>query len=168
MIFTAGLFGTPLAAQARSTDGVKSDALRVVVSDGTTSKLLTEFKRSDLAKMPQSAQAYSSIDSMPAPVICTAKGVLLKSIVSAAGIDLAQVDSFTFKSNDGYSINLKKDFLFAPRNYYPKISEKFNKDTFPIFQSGIEDGKKDVDVLIALNAYQARFAKDADFSKVDD
>lgn len=128
------------------------------------------YTLSDLEALPQVQQAYTFIDSMPAVVIDSAKGVKLTDILEDAGIDVNSVEDFYFYSTDikvGWYQRLPKTYLLdTTRYYYPNLPAYWDLDTHSS-KPGAVDGAVVVEPMIALWDNWQRFATAPDFSVKD-
>jgi hypothetical protein len=117
---------------------------------------------------------YSSIDSMPAPVLTIARGVTLSSLVQDlnekhnANITLSPdtLKSIKLHATDGWSATYSYDYLFgAPRNYYPQLVSCWDEN------SGLTGPGSDADPvalepMFAVSSFQGRFLTDLDPGKM--
>lgn len=171
-----GILGVvnPGAAVAKTGDSSSATEVVLTIKVNVNGKTTTaaEFTKNELQQMPQQQRVYSSVDSMPAPLFTATKGVMLKDLLTAAGIDLKNVQGFEFRSSDNYLTSLTKQYLFdTPRYYFPKIKECWDKsstlDNIKL-KPGVEDGKIPVEPILALLSYQARFNDGPEWEKIDD
>lgn len=139
----------------------------------TTVKTFTEAEMTALANVQQ---AYSLIDSMPAPVTDAARGVMLSDLLTAAGIDMSNVNKFYFYCTDittGPYQSLTRSYLYdSPRYYYPNIVKSWNSETGIPDLSGVwgspANGAVQVYPLLATEDNWARFQDPPDFNNMSD
>lgn len=80
------------------------------------------YSNSDLEAMGAHNQLFSNITRVGAVMHSAAYCIELKRIIEAAGIDLGSVKSFTFRTNDGYTMTYNDDYLGSSGWYYPQLS----------------------------------------------
>ncbi|TEB16966.1 The GLUG motif protein [Pelotomaculum sp. FP] len=136
------------------------------------------FTYEEMAAMANLQQAYSYIDSMPAPVIDAAKGVLISDLLAAAGVNtgagMSNVNKIYFYCTDtapNWYTNMTRDYLFGtPRYYYPNIVKSWNPDTQKPDQSGAwgspTDGAVQVYPMLAVEDNWARFQDPPNFNNM--
>jgi DMSO/TMAO reductase YedYZ molybdopterin-dependent catalytic subunit len=127
------------------------------------------YTKEDLAAMPQVEQAYTFIDSMPAVVIDSAKGVRLKDILEDAGVDIDSVQTLHFWCTDIKSTwytSLPKSYLLdTKRYYYPNLPTHWDRENQKALP-GAEEGAIEVETILATSDYWKRFATAPDFSQM--
>ena len=156
-----------MSAESAET-GLQTSGLVIKLNDAGVVTTAAAFSLQDLQKMSMIRQAYSSVDSMPAPVVTSAEGVLLADVISCAGISLEKVTSVKIKASDGYSLTFSKEKLFGTeRYYYPHLMDGFNFDEYPQLGSTAEKDKVRVQPIIAIKTYQRRFSLAPEFDKID-
>ena len=98
MLLSLLMIAGPGTAKADSGSiGVPAETLTIKVGYfGGPYYIKKIYTVSELEAMPQIQQAYTFIDSMPAVVIDSAKGVRLIDLLSDAGIDVNSVEAFYF------------------------------------------------------------------------
>lgn len=111
---------------------------------------------------------YSSIDSMPAPVVTIARGVTLNALVAdinakySAGVTITPG---TFKgiklyATDSWSAIYTYDYLYgATRYYYPELVNKWDSDN-QVTGPGSSANPVEVEPMLAVYSYQSRFLTD--------
>jgi uncharacterized repeat protein (TIGR02543 family) len=140
----------------------------------TTYATVKTFTEAEMTAMANVQQAYSLIDSMPAPVTDAAKGVLLSDLLTAAGIDMDNVNKCYFYCADittGPYQSLTRSYLYdSPRYYYPNIVKSWNSETGKPDLSGAwgspTDGAVQVYPLLAAEDNWARFQDPPDFNNM--
>ena len=145
MLFSLVWIAQPGVAGAKnlSSDTAESLTIRVGYANGTFIPV-KEFTDSDFAGARQ--QAFSFIDSLPAPCTTAATGIPLTELLSKAGVDFNKVRSFAFWTTDIPGMpykNFSRDFLYQDRYYYPHIVEYWNAETQD-FNAEDEDGVTDM------------------------
>ncbi|MCG9967284.1 Ig-like domain-containing protein [Pelotomaculum terephthalicicum JT] len=128
------------------------------------------YTLSDLEAMPQVEQAYTFIDSMPAVVLDSARGVKLTDILADSGIDVNSVEAFYFYATDvkkGWYECLPKSFLLdTDRYYYPNLPTHWDFETQSAIPGAVY-GAVQVEPIIALHDNWKRFATYPDFTVHD-
>jgi hypothetical protein len=122
-----------------------------------TKKIYTE---ADLRTMGLVYQAYTWIDNYPAPVVESAKGIPIQTLISNAGIDPGSVQRYYFFTKDksaGWWVDFTVGTLFAPRYYYPNLVACWD-DTIHAPGIGSSEGATLVTPMIAVEEYWERFA----------
>lgn len=143
--------------------GIPATSLTVKLNNA----MVAAYAINDLEQMPQATQAYTSLDSMPAPNMTAARGVNLAAILTAAGIPIASVQSITFKSTDGYTLPLTGQYLFgATRYYYPNLTTHWDL-TNQCVTAGALDGGVQAEPLLALFSYTERLGASPRFDLMD-
>jgi len=143
--------------------GTPATSLTVKLNDNT----VATYSISDLEKMTQVTQGYSSIDSMPAPCMTAAQGARVTDILTKAGIDVNSVQNITFKSTDGYTTSLTKQYLLSTtRYYYPNLTNYWDTVNKCTYGSAL-DGRVQVDPILALVSYYKRFDPAPEFNLMD-
>ncbi len=144
----------------------------------TTYTTVRTFTYEEMDAMANVQQAYSYIDSMPAPVIDAARGVLISDLLTAAGIDtganMSNVNKIYFYCTDtapNWYTNLTKDYLYGtPRYYYPNIVKSWNPLAEKPDQSGSwgspTDDAVQVYPILAVEDNWARFQDPPDFNNM--
>lgn len=91
---------------------------------------LVTYTIPELEQMPQVRRAYSSIDSLPAPVFTAAKGLDLIDFLESLNYDMDTVTRFKFRATDHPAdrpddgkVLPTSDLLDPDRYYFPKIQE---------------------------------------------
>lgn len=151
--------------------GVPSDTLTIKVGYfGGPYYTKKTYTISDLEAMPQVQQAYTYIDSMPAVVIDSARGVKLADLLEDAGIDVNSVESFYFYATDtevGWYQCLPKSYLLdTARYYYPNLPAYWDSDTHSSIP-GAALGAIQVEPVVAIWDNWQRFAVAPDFNVRD-
>lgn len=127
------------------------------------------YSVSDLEAMPQVQQAYTFIDSMPAVVTDSAKGVKLTDLLADAGIDVSSIEVFYFYTTDihkGWYETLPKSYLLdTERYYYPNLPTHWDSNTQSSLP-GAEDEAIRVEPIIAIQDNWQRFVASPDFTKM--
>ncbi|MFA5383948.1 MAG: S-layer homology domain-containing protein [Eubacteriales bacterium] len=143
--------------------GTPATSLTVKLNNNT----VATYSISDLQNMTQVTQGYSSIDSMPAPCMTAARGVKVTDILTNAGIDVSSVNNIIFKSTDGYSVQLTKQYLLnTVRYYYPNLTTNWD-DANQKVGAGTLDGGVQVEPILALVSYYKRFDPAPGFNLMD-
>jgi len=112
------------------TSGMRADSLTINVGYyGGPYFEKKVFTVDELASLGVVSAVYSYIDSMPAVCLVYAKGVPIRTIMKAAGIDMNSIQRFYFYTNDkkgGYYTDFrKKDLIDTTRYYYPNLVYRF-------------------------------------------
>ncbi len=146
-----------------SAGGIPAASLTVKLNGAT----VATYPISDLENMTQVTQGYSSIDSMPAPCLTAARGVMVADILTKTGIDVNSVQNIKFKSTDGYTLQLTKQYLLdTARYYYPNITPSWdtenNRPDDTVLNGGIQ-----VEPILALVSYYERFGDEPRFGLMD-
>jgi len=148
--------------------GPPATSLTITVNDQGTVITAAAYSLAELQAMTQVQHAYTTIDSMPASKFTAAEGIMLKELLTGAGIELNKVTSLKFVATDGYSKTMTREYLLdTPRYFYPNIYSCFDSANYPIFKAGAEDGKTAVEPMIALKAYAARWNTVPQWDKID-
>ncbi len=143
--------------------GVQSTSLTVKVND----KEVANYALADLQQMTQTQKAYTSVNRGPSPVFTAAEGIMLKDLLAGLSIETGSIESFKFIATDGYTTTItKKDLLDIPRYYYPNIKTCWGE--YPEFKPGAEEGKEEVEPILALKSYQDKSGDGPQFDKMDD
>ena len=122
----------------------------------------------ELEQLSQVTQGYSSIDSLPAPCMTAARGVKVTDVLAEAGIDVGTVKNLTFVSTDGYKTTISKEYLLdTERYYYPNLTECFDDSIYPQYKDGMEDGKVQVQPVLAIESHYKRFDASPAFDKME-
>ena len=146
-----------------SAAGTPATSLTVKLNGNT----VATYSISDLQNMTQVTQGYSSIDSMPAPCMTAAQGVEVAGILTGAGIDVDSVQNIKFKSTDGYTMSLTKQYLLGTtRYYYPNITSYWDTVNSCTYGTAL-DGGIQVDPILALVSYYKRFDPSPEFKLMD-
>ncbi|ACV64198.1 protein of unknown function DUF1533 [Desulfofarcimen acetoxidans DSM 771] len=157
------VLGTFLPVTANAATGTPATSLTVKLNDNT----VKTYSISELEGMTQVTQGYSSIDSMPAPCMTAARGVKVTDILTDAGIDVNSVQNIKFKSTDGYSISVAKQYLLdTPRYYYPNITTYWDSVNHCIYGDALAGGIQ-VDPILATKSYYKRFDTAPQFNMMD-
>ncbi len=174
--------GTALADPGSASDPATSLTIKVgyTSSSNQTSTYTTvrTFTYEEMNAMANVQQAYSYIDSMPAPVIDAARGVLISDLLTAAGIDtganMSNINKIYFYCTDTapyWYTNLTGDYLYGtPRYYYPNIVKSWNADEQKPTNSGgwgsPTDGAVQVYPILAIEDNWDRFQDPPDFNNM--
>ncbi len=137
---------------------VKGDSVRVA-----------DYGIKDMEAMPQAQMIYSSVDSMPAPNIILARGVLLDDFLKRANIEAGSVLSISLYSADGWSHSYSAAYLLHTQRYYfPGIIGGWveSRDGRPVFLADTGDDRVPVQPVLALKSFQERFCKEPDWSRI--
>jgi hypothetical protein len=117
----------PNTAAATNTVGEKTTILTIAVNDNGDVTTAATLSIADLQALPQVRYLYSTIDNSTTVVLYAAEGVLLTDILTAAGVDLADVYKFTFTATDNYTRTLTRQYLLdTQRYYYPNLPDNFS------------------------------------------
>lgn len=100
-----------------------------------------EFNKEKLQSMKQIQRVYSSVNDWPTNKWYIAEGVKLEDILEEANVDLGEIKTITFKTQDGWTITFTKQDLFE--------DEKF---CFPGLNEDSDEGKYEVDTMISLKS----------------
>lgn len=162
MLFSFFWMALPGTASAGGTPSATS--LTVKLNTTTVATYLS----SDLENMTPVKQGYSSIDSMPAPCLTAARGVKVTDILTRAGIDVNSIENIKFKSTDGYTLQLARQYLLdIARYYYPNISSNWDtENNCP--DDAVLSGGIPVEPILALVSYYERFGDEPNFDLMDD
>jgi hypothetical protein len=172
MLLSLLMIAGPGTAKADSGSiGVPAETLTIKVGYfGGPYYIKKIYTVSELEAMPQIQQAYTFIDSMPAVVIDSAKGVRLIDLLSDAGIDVNSVEAFYFYATDtkvGWYQCLPKSYLLdTTRYYYPNLPTHWDSDTHSSIPGAVY-GAIQVEPIIATRDNWQRFATAPDFSVED-
>lgn len=124
------------------------DIILTITGNGVTTEV--EFTLSQLEKMQQYRQKYSTINTFPTKKFYLAEGVRLNTLLQKAGIkDEARL--ITFKAKDGFTKKLTREQLDAVRYYYPGLKE--NHEYFG-YIPGSTAGAKEVAMMLALKSVE--------------
>lgn len=160
MLFSLLWMALPGTASA---SGTPATSLTVKLNDTT----VATYAISDLENMTQVTQGYSSIDSMPAPCLTAAQGVKVTDILMRAGIDVNSVQNIKFKSTDGYTLQLTKQYLLdTARYYYPNITSSWDTENNGPGDAALSGGVQ-VEPILALVSYYKRFDTAPGFDLMD-
>lgn len=134
LLSTMGL-GSPGTAWGKTEESDPADHFEVWLVDpaNSSNKMeLVNYTIAELEQMPQVQRAYSSIDSLPAPVFTAAKGIDLIDFLQNHKFAMDTVTKFKFRATDFDNDNLPpsfgkvlqaSDLLNPDRYYFPKIEE---------------------------------------------
>ncbi len=100
-----------------------------------------EFDKEKLQSMEQVRNVYSSINDWPTNKWYIAEGVRLQDILDEANVNLEEMETITFKTQDNWSTTFTKQELFE--------DERF---CFPGLNEGSNEGKHRVDTIISLKS----------------
>ena len=147
--------------------GLTADTLTITVGYyGGPYTVKKVFTLEELYRMKPVDQVYSYIDNMPAVVLESARGIRLRDLLMAAGIDVNSVESFHFYCSDvktSWYQSIGKDYLLdTVRYYYPKLQESWNYDESAAGPEAM-DSTAEVETMIALEDNWKRFAVAPDF-----
>lgn len=158
--------GRPRTANASDSGGTPATSLVLKIgSAGGSYNIVKTLTYADMYAMANVQQAYSYIDSMPAPVEDPALGVKLTDLLTSAKIDANSVEGFTFYSTDGYITDFtKSDLLETPRYYYPNIVKDWDSATKAADLPGATDGAVQVATILAVEDNWGRLEDPPDFS----
>ncbi|WP_061213920.1 hemoblobin-interacting domain-containing protein [Syntrophomonas wolfei] len=129
------LISHPGLAYAKTEESDPADHFEVWLVDPANkdNKIeLLNYTIPELEQMPQVERAYSSIDSLPAPVFTAARGIDLIDFLESLKLDMGSISSFKFRTTDfdtdGYPPNFGKVLqasvlLDSERYYFPQIQE---------------------------------------------
>ena len=134
--------------------GDDSWRIRIIGGNGEEVRSFTELELvATLADMPalpsgipgQFAHVYSTVNNWPTTRFYAAEGYSVASILMAAGLyDAAQTVSF--RADDGYSVSLTREQIFAAQRYFPHVNE--NEDgaepVYPIIAWRWREGSDDL------------------------
>ncbi|NMA63676.1 MAG: DUF1533 domain-containing protein [Syntrophomonadaceae bacterium] len=104
----------------------------LIDSDTGNKTHLVTYTFPELEQMPQVERAYSSTDSLPAPVFTAARGIDLIDFLESLMFDMGTVEKFKFRATDFDADNFPpnygkvlqaSDLLDPDRYYFPKIQE---------------------------------------------
>jgi hypothetical protein len=169
MVAMASIFpavGSPRTASAGGAGGIPATSLVLKAGCiGGSYNTVKTFTNAEMCAMANVQQAYSFIDSMPAPIQDPASGVRLTDLLADAGIGVNSVQSFTFYCTDGYITNFTKQALLdTPRYYYPNIVTDWDSNTGAADLPGATDGAVQVPTILAVEDNWGRFENPPDFS----
>ncbi len=158
--------GSPRTANASDTGGIPATSLILKAGyTGGSYNIVKTFTQADMCAMANVQQAYSYIDSMPAPIEDPALGVKLTDLLTDAGIGISSVQGFTFYSTDGYITDFTKQALLdTPRYYYPNIVTDWDSSMGAADLPGATDGAVQVPTILAVKDNWGRFENPPDFS----
>lgn len=129
----------PGTAVAKTEESDPADHFEVWLADpaGKNNAIeLVNYTIAELEQMPQVERAYSSIDSLPAPVFTAARGIDLIEFLENHKIDTDNITCFKFRATDFDADNFPPDFgkvlqasnlLDSDRYYFPKIQEYWDE-----------------------------------------
>ncbi|MEN6390020.1 MAG: hemoblobin-interacting domain-containing protein [Syntrophomonas sp.] len=156
--------GNPGTVMAKTTDSPPAESLVVNINDNGEIIPIHTYTMAEMQALSGSVAYYSSIDSMPAPVITIAQGVTLNNLVADINskynanvtIGSSTLNSIRLHSTDSWSTEFTYDYLFgATRSYYPKLVETWD-GTNNKTGAGCSDNPSLVDPMFAVSSYQAR------------
>jgi len=150
--------------------------LTVNINDGGTITTVHTYTLDEINALSVSqAVYYSSIDSMPAPVVTMAKGVTLNQLVADINakynanvtIGANTLESIKVYATDNYSSSYTYDYLYgATRYYYPSLVGTWDSaNNKP--GVGANANPAAVDPMLALSSYQKRNLTNLDPSQMD-
>lgn len=122
------------------------------------------FSNHDLESMGAHNQMFSNITRVGTVMHSAAYGVDLENIITAAGIDLGSVKSFTFRATDGYTISFYgDDYLGATGWYYPELSRMSNRvstgngdGVLQMKEGALDGGVLEESSLLAIKSYSRK------------
>lgn len=157
------------------TSGMRADSLTINVGYyGGPYFQKKVFTADELASLGVVSAVYSYIDSMPAVCLVYAKGVPIRTIMKAAGIDMNSIQRFYFYTNDnkeGYFTDFrKKDLIDTTRYYYPNLVYRFYEPDYESdrYDEQAAEGAIPVEPMMAISDNWQRHLPWKDgFSEID-
>ena len=152
IILTVQLFFTAAALAAT--------ALTIQVESAGGVSKVAEFDLAELAAIPQAQINYSSLDASFAPMIITAEGLTVETLLQELSIPVADVTHLRLRSADGWQRSFAAaDYLHTDRYYYAQIVAGYitDSDQPPEFTDGVEQTKQAVPPLFSLRDYEGRY-----------
>ena len=135
---------------------------------GTEYYTIKKFTFDEIASMPLTRQAYSSVSSDGTNGILTAMGVRLVDLITASGIDMDSVEKIGFYqgAEEGCpGVTASKAYLIdMNRYYYPNLTAAWNYTTGG---KGAARSAVRVDTVIALKDYWDEKSTVPDFFRMD-
>ena len=132
--------------------GEGDDTWRISIID-TNGQELWSFTEAELNRLPSATDlafthVYSTINNWPNTRFYAADGYRIESILAAAGA-LDGVQTFTFRSTDGYEVRLTQEQLLSSQYYFPQAGENDSgaAPVFPIITRSWRDGTDDIDAI---------------------
>lgn len=117
------------------------------------------FSRNELSAMGAETHYYSNVTSVGTVMSLAARGPKVLTIIEKAGIDLISVQSFTFRTIDGYTRNFNvQTHLNQMKYYYPNLSSKYERDEDEnmTLLDGATNGQKPVPAILALECGESK------------
>ncbi|MBE6028741.1 MAG: hypothetical protein E7226_01085 [Clostridiales bacterium] len=122
---------------------------------------------SDLENLGAHEQIYTNITRvgtlMRSAVLC----IELETIIDAAGIDPGSVKSFTFRTDDGYTMTFYgDDYLMSPGWYYPNLAahsyrvDNARDGALQMEAGALDDGVRNAYAVIALKSFSTKYNSD--------
>ena len=135
---------------------------------GTEYYTIKKFTFDEIASMPLTRQAYSSVSSDGTNGILTAMGVRLVDLITASGIDMDSVEKIGFyqgAEEGSPGVTASKAYLIdMNRYYYPNLTAAWNYTTGG---KGAARSAVRVDTVIALKDYWDEKSTVPDFFRMD-
>lgn len=165
--FLVGFVGVvnPEAAVAKTEESEPATEFTVLLNDNGEITHLATYTMEELEQMPQVERAYSSVDSLPAPVFTAARGLDLIDFLEWHNIDPDTIERFKFYATDlppNYGKSYKKDTLLSPERYYfPQIAEYWDEywdgdERRFTDEDKVGEGGTPIRPMLAIKSYQAR------------
>jgi len=133
-------------------EGEGDDTWRIIIID-TGGVELWSFTEAELSRLPSATDfafthVYSTINNWPNTRFYVADGYRIESILAAAGA-LDGVQTFTFRSTDGYEVSLTREQLLSSQYYFPQAGENDSGaiQVFPIITWSWRDGTDDMSAI---------------------
>ncbi len=169
MLFSMLGLGNPGAVLAKTDTSTSAESLVVNIVDNGEIIPVHDYTIAEMEALSVSnAVYYSSIDSMPAPNVAIARGVLFSDLVADINakynanvtIGADTLKSIKLYATDDWSSIYTYDYLFgATRYYYPRLVETWDSDN-QVVGPGAADNPVAVEPMFALSSCQERFLTD--------
>lgn len=169
MLFSMLGPGNPGIAMAKSGESYPATEFAVNINDNGEIIPVHTYTIAEMEALSVSdAVYYSSIDSMPAPVITIARGVTLSDLVADINAEYnadVNISPSTLKSirlycTDDVSTSYTYNYLFgSPRYYYPRLVATWDFNDGQT-GDGCTDNPVAVEPMFAVYSFQDRFLTD--------
>lgn len=121
----------------------------VLTIKGSRESEKVEYTLKQLEAMPQYQQVFSAINTWPTKKWYVGKGVLLRDLLSSAGMS-GDAGAFRISSRDGYTITLTaQELLYDQRYLFPNFKNESSGDSDG-HTPGSTAGKRQVQPMLAL------------------
>ena len=133
------------------------------------------FTDSELEALGTHNQMFVNITRVGTVMRSAAQGIELEKIIDAAGIDLDSIDSFTFRTTDGYTMTFHgADYLGVEGWYYPNLSSKsyrvdsdYGDGALQMTPGALDDAELRSGAVLSLKSYSSKSpSKEVSFEKM--